>query len=94
MSFVSTISRAFRQVGSLLKKAWNVAEDLGISDEILEFALKYVRIANTKYVDNAEKREWVVKVLTDRKVPEWAARLAVELAVGLYKAEVAKLEPK
>ena len=58
------LSGAFGKIGSLLKQAWHLAEKAGLDDELLGFALKYIRIADMKFVDNAQRREWVVKQLS------------------------------
>ena len=80
----------FKKVGSLLKKALGIIKEL-VPEETLALALVWVRVAATKYVDNAQRREWVVGILVAKKIPEAIARLAVEIAVQLYKKEVAKL---
>lgn len=90
MSLFSTIATAFKKVKGLLAKAWGLAEAAGVNDEILEFALKWIRIANTKYIDNTERREFVVSLLVGKKIPESIARLIVELAYQLYRKEVSK----
>lgn len=90
MSFKSTLSTLFKKVKTVLQKAWELLEKAGLNDEVLEFTLKYVRAAETKFLDNTERREWVVKVLVDHKIPEGVARMAVELAVRLLKKELDK----
>ena len=91
MSFFSAISNVFKSVGKLFSKAFDLARLAGVDDEIIAFALKWIRVADSKYVDNAQRREWVVKILMDRKVPESIARLVTELAYGIYKKEKSKL---
>ena len=88
MSFKSSIGRVFGKVKSLLQKAWKLAEVAGVNDELLEFALKYIRVANKKFIDNTEKREFVVQLLLNRKVPESIARLVVEMAFQVWKSEI------
>lgn len=90
MSFKSTVVRIFRLTGSVVEQAWKLVKKAGLDDDLMQFALKYVRSAETKYVDNAERREWVVQALVDRKVPEYIARILVELAVRVLKAELKK----
>ena len=75
----------------LAKKALEVAKSDGFRDELIHMALPYVRKANERFVDNNEKREWVVGALVAKKVPESFARLAVELAYRLYRKELNKL---
>jgi hypothetical protein len=89
-----SIKSFFTGLGKLLRKAANLAVEVGISDELLDLALSWVRVASTSFTDNAERREFVVKMLTSKGIPESVARLAVELAVQLFKAELAKAEDR
>lgn len=92
MDLITFVKKVFASSQSLVKKAWALVENAGINDDVLAFAMKWVRAAESKYVDNAEKREWVVALLKAQlKLPESVARLAVELAVRLVKAELAKV---
>lgn len=59
-----------------------------VPDEVLARAIQYVEAAALKFVDNSQRREWAVKQLVDRGIPESIARLAVELAVQLVKKEL------
>ena len=88
MSFISTLGTIFKKVKTLVQKAWHLAEVAGVNDELLAFALKWIRVANAKFIDNTERREFVVQLLLNRKVPESIARLAVEMAFQVYKSEV------
>jgi hypothetical protein len=45
--------------------------------------------AQKQFNDNATKREWAVAALIAAKVPESIARLAVELAVQVFKKKLA-----
>jgi len=85
MSFFSKIGEFF---GGLIKKAFNVATSSGLTDELVAKALVWVKAAAVKFVDNAAKREWAVAQLVKAKIPESIARLAVELAVQLFKKEL------
>ena len=85
------IGSFFKGIGKLLGKAFHIAQSLGLDDDLIRLALPYVRQADKKFVDNAERREWCVNVLKAMKVPEMVARIAVEFAYGLYKKEKAKL---
>lgn len=80
----------FKSVGRLIKKALSYAKASGLTDDLIEIALPYVRKANEKFVDNASRREWVVAVLVARKVPESIARIVVELAYQIYRKEMKK----
>ena len=79
----------FRSIGKLLSKAFNIVKASGLTDELIDIALKYVRIAATKVADDSAKREWVVEAIKSRGIPGSIARIAVELAYQLYKREVA-----
>lgn len=79
----------FRSLGRLLSKAFNIVKASGLTDELIDIALKYVRIAATKVADDSAKREWVVEAIKSRGIPGSIARIAVELAYQLYKREVA-----
>lgn len=81
----------FKRISSVLNKAWSLAQSSGLTDEIITLALPYIKAASTKYVDNADRREWVVRTLMDRHVSEGVARIATELAYKVYKTETAKL---
>lgn len=83
----------FKKIGSFISKIWGAAEKLGLTDELVKIALGWVKVADEKYVDNAEKREWVVGILKAKGIPESIARLAVELAVRAFKSELDKLTP-
>lgn len=75
---------------SLLKRALNAAVESGLTDEVVHTAYQWAKVAANKFVDNAEKREFVVRMLVAKGVPESLARLATELGVRLLKAELAK----
>lgn len=72
----------------LVKRAFGYAKDNGLTDDLVELALKWVRVAAKQTVENPEKRELVVKILIGRGVPESVARIATELAYQLYKKEI------
>ena len=71
-------------------RAVSLAKAAGLSDELIQHALSLVRLYAGQQITNNEKREAVVTLLTKARIPESIARLAVELAYQLYKAEVAK----
>ena len=81
----------FKSFGKLIVKAFNAAKDAGLTDDLIQIALPYVREANKKFVDNAQRREWVVAILVARKVPESLSRLIVELAYQIYRKEAEKI---
>ena len=80
-----------KPLGTFLAKAFNAAKSAGLTDQLVQIALPYVRDANKKFVDNDKRREWVVAKLVAKKVPESIARLVVELAFQLYRKEIAKV---
>lgn len=84
----NAVGKAFGKVKTLAQKAWHLATLARVNDEILAFALKWIRVANHKFIDNGERREFVVQLLLNRKVPESVARLCVEMAFQIYKKEV------
>ena len=64
---------------------------LRVDDEVMAFALKWVKVADEKFVDNGPRREWVVKKLIDNKLPESIARLVTEMAYQIYRKEKSKV---
>lgn len=84
-NFLSVLAWPFKKLGKLTGKAVEIAIIDGLGDEVLGEALKWVKVAANKFVDNNEKREWVVKILIANGVPGPIARIAVELAVKLFK---------
>ena len=85
------IAHVFVGLGKLLGEAFGIVQKLGLDDDLIRLVLPYVRQANTKFVDNTERREWCVNILKALNVPEVVARIAVELAYSLYKKELAKV---
>lgn len=83
----------FKAIGRAVKRALTFAQASGLTDALVQLALTFVTQAAQSFVDNAAKREWVVAQLVARHVPESIARLAVELAVQLYKKEVPATPP-
>lgn len=82
----------FKNVGRLIAKALKHAELQGLTDEVLAIALEWAKVAATKELDNAQRREFVVQILVSKGIPESIARLAVELAVQAIKAELTKVD--
>lgn len=75
---------------SISKKAFNLAKSSGLTDDLVQLTLKWVREASKKTVENAEKREWVVEILKAKGLPESVVRIAVELAYQAYRSELKK----
>ena len=75
----------WKKLGGLLKAGLKFAVERGLTDEIVKIALALVKIAGNKFVDNTERREFVVAALVKKGIPESIARIAVEIAVQLWK---------
>ena len=75
-------------LGKLIAKAFQSAAARGLTDAIVQDALSFVRQAAANIVSNDDKRVWAVSALVSKGVPESIARLAVELAVQLFKDQV------
>ena len=89
MNVFKGIGGFFKQAGKLLTKAWSAANDAGLDDAVIAWALPLVRAASQKFVDNEQKRQWVIAALVARfKIPTRIAALAVELAYNLYRNEI------
>lgn len=91
MSVFGSIGNFFKKVGSLIGKALVSAGAAGLTEDVVQLALVWVRVAATKFTDNAQRREYVVSILVAKHVPEYIARLAVELAYAFFKKEIEKL---
>jgi DNA-directed RNA polymerase specialized sigma24 family protein len=75
----------FRRFGGWIKKAFRLAEDRGLNDSLIQEALEYVQEAVGRFDTTAKRRTWVIGILTKKGLPESIARLALELAVQLFK---------
>ena len=76
-----------RPVGKFLKKAFGFI-DKYVTDEAIELAVSWVKVAKTTLTDNESRRALVMKVLMTRLgLSENVARLIVEIAVGIVKQE-------
>ena len=89
MSVWSKIGNFFGKIGKLIAYAGLK----GLTDELVEVAKAWVKIAAGKELDNTQKREFVVKILASKfpAIPESIIRLAVELAVQAVKKELEKI---
>ena len=63
------------------------------NEEEIHHAAGLVKLAEAKFIDNSERREWVVGLLMKR-LPESLARLLVELALQFVKKQAADLTDK
>lgn len=80
----------FSKLFGLVARALARAKALGLNDQLLKDTIAWVEEAGEKFADPAARREFVVGVLKSRGVPESVARLAVELAVQIWKKRTAK----
>ncbi len=87
MSIFGNMFGWLKPLGGFLKKAIGFVEKY-VTDETIELAVGWVKVAEHTITDNDARREFVIKMLVGRGIPEHLARLAVELAVGIYKKEV------
>lgn len=87
---LKAIGRVFAVIGKALVRVFKVAEERGLTEEIVTQAEGLVGEAQKQFNDNATRREWAVAALIAAKVPESIARLAVELAVQVFKSKLAK----
>ena len=74
-------------IGKALVRVFKVAQERGLTDDIVQQAEGLVGEAQRQFNDNTARREWAVAAMIAAKVPESIARLAVELAVQLFKEE-------
>ena len=95
MNPFSAIGNFFKSFGKLIVRALQLAGQAGLDEVVVQWALPLVREASKKFTDNPSRREWVIAALMSRfHIPESIARLAVELAVRLWKNELEKHNPK
>lgn len=76
----------FKKLGGLIKRAFAVAESNGLTDAHVDSAVVLVKQAAAQFADNDTRREWVVSALVAAGLKESLARIAVELAVQIWKA--------
>lgn len=91
MNILKALESFAKGLGSVVVKALGYANLHGLTDAIVSEALKYVEEAAATVMDNEQKREYVITRLVAKGVPEFVARLAVELAVAAYKSRVPKV---
>ena len=91
MSIFGNIGKFFKKFGSLILQALESAGAAGLTDDVVQLALAWVRVAATKFTDNTEKREFVVAILVKKGIPEYIARLAVEMAYAFFKKEIERI---
>jgi hypothetical protein len=79
---------ALRALGRFAARAFGYARSSGLTDDVLDLAYQHVVKAAQLFVENKDKRNWVLLKLQDQGVSESLARLAIELAVQLLKKKV------
>lgn len=85
MNFFKALIWPFKKLGKLTV---SLLDELDLTDDVVELAKKLVQEAEAKFLDNTEKREWVIKALMAAGVPSVVARIAVELGVRLFKKQL------
>lgn len=78
--------------GTWLKKCLVAANAAGLTDDIIKLAYSWAKIAAVQLTDNAERREFVVRILVSKGIPESVARFAVEAALQIIKQETKNAE--
>lgn len=76
-----------KKLGSVIRRAFGYAEEAGLTNGLVETALRLVREAAEKFATNEQRREWVVATLRALGVSERIARLALELAIVIWKRD-------
>lgn len=82
------IVRLFQRLGSLIAKMLLFAESRGLTDDLVDLALTHVMKASEFFQTNEDRRAYVLAAVRAQGVPESIARLALEMAVALYKGKV------
>ncbi len=93
MNIVAAIGKFFSKFGKVIWGALEQAGIKGLSDELVDVAKAWVKVAAQQQLDNTQKREFVVKAVAAKfpAIPESIIRLAVELAVQAVKKELEKI---
>lgn len=88
MSLLSALGRLFLRLGPLVLKGLKAAHRSGLAEVVAKHALVFVTLAADQFVDNEDRREWAVQQVMEKlHVSESVARMAVEIAVQVYKDE-------
>lgn len=74
---------------NIIQAVWH-ALGKGLNAAIVKDALALVESAAASNLSNDSAREFVVDILVRRGIPESVARLAVELALQLFKTRSSK----
>ena len=88
MNPLKVIGRLFSGLGKLILRGIKEAQARGLDDALVDHAMRLVREAALRYVDNAQRNEWAVTQLRKElaAIPESTAKLAIELALQNVKA--------
>lgn len=89
MNIFRALGRVFVRIGKVMLAGLRFAEAKGLTDDLVDMALRLVTQAQAQFPDTEDRRDWVVDRLVAHRVPESVARLALELAVQAYKKQVA-----
>lgn len=87
---MNRVLRFFVGVGKMVGKGLGVVRDI-VTDDQLKAGVELVKRAEVRFLDNAQRREWVVRQLKAVGIPEAAARIIVELALKIAKREASQL---
>ena len=91
MSFRSFFGNLLTGIGALVIQAFKAAHVRGLTDDVVKLALQWARIAASEGLENDAARVFVLRILIKEGIPEGIARLSLELAIQLLKAELAKV---
>ncbi len=93
MNLFSVLGKFFSKFGKTIWSALEQAGIKGLTDELVDVAKQWVKVAAEQQMDNKQKREFVVKAVASKfpSIPESIIRLAVELAVQAVKKELEKI---
>lgn len=87
MNPIKSIGRVFVNLSKVIAHGFKAANESGLTDEIIELALDHVARVNVIALNNDTRREAVVDHLVSKGIRESIARLAVELALQIFKKE-------
>lgn len=79
----------FKWFAGVLSKAFGYAKSHGLTDDIIKFALPYVKKAEGLAIDGVSKQAYVLEALLAQYpfIPKSVLHLAIELALQLFKHE-------
>lgn len=87
---MSKIADFFKKIEHVFERIWHGVEKV-IPDEQLIAGIEYVEHAAVAFVENSQRRQWVIEQLMKRfPIGENIARLIVELALFQVKKGIEK----